>query len=109
MEIRDGLLRTTPESSGELDIASEESPNHGGEFRAGRPDTIVIHYIGSLKLARQLFLDSTKKLSAHLVVDRAKRRVVQMVNFSTIAWHAGRSSHEGRDGLNPYSIGIEVG
>ena len=34
--------------------------------------------------------------------------VTQLVPFDKIAWHAGKSSHQGRSGLNNYSIGIEI-
>lgn len=34
--------------------------------------------------------------------------VTQLVPFDTVAWHAGKSSYGGRDGLNNYSIGIEI-
>jgi N-acetylmuramoyl-L-alanine amidase len=30
------------------------------------------------------------------------------VHFDTISWHAGKSFYGGRDGLNKYSIGIEI-
>jgi hypothetical protein len=33
--------------------------------------------------------------------------VAQMVNFNSIAWHAGKSSHEGRNGLNSYSSALQ--
>jgi AmpD protein len=46
------------------------------------------------------------RVSAHLLV-RRDGRVVQYVSFNQRAWHAGRSSWQGRDACNDYSIGIE--
>ena len=46
------------------------------------------------------------RVSAHLLVLR-DGRVVQYVPFTQRAWHAGKSSWQGRDACNDYSIGIE--
>ena len=46
------------------------------------------------------------RVSAHLLV-RRDGRVVQYVPFNQRAWHAGKSSWQGRDACNDYSIGIE--
>jgi N-acetylmuramoyl-L-alanine amidase len=47
------------------------------------------------------------KASAHVVVGR-DGSVTQLVPFDRVAWHAGASSWEGLDGLNNYSLGIEL-
>ena len=47
------------------------------------------------------------KVSAHLFICRAGQ-VTQFVNFKHRAWHAGVSSHLGRDNCNDFSIGIEL-
>jgi N-acetylmuramoyl-L-alanine amidase len=47
------------------------------------------------------------KASAHLVVGR-QGEIYQLVPFDTVAWHAGRSSWQGRSGYNKYAIGIEI-
>lgn len=47
------------------------------------------------------------RVSAHLVIDRAGA-VTQFVPFQRRAWHAGASSHGGREGCNDYAIGIEL-
>lgn len=47
------------------------------------------------------------RVSAHFVVDR-KGKITQFVPISRRAWHAGKSSWEGRDNCNDYSIGIEM-
>jgi AmpD protein len=46
------------------------------------------------------------RVSAHLLV-RRNGEPVQFVSFNDRAWHAGRSSWQGRDACNDYSIGIE--
>jgi AmpD protein len=46
------------------------------------------------------------KASAHLLV-RRDGEVEQFVSFRDRAWHAGKSSWQGRDACNDYSIGIE--
>jgi len=56
--------------------------------------------------------DSFKRLeglavSSHLLI-RREGEVIQFVPFEKRAWHAGVSSHKGREGCNDYSIGIEL-
>jgi AmpD protein len=46
------------------------------------------------------------RVSAHLLV-RRDGEVVQFVSLNERAWHAGRSSWQGREACNDYSIGIE--
>jgi AmpD protein len=45
-------------------------------------------------------------VSAHVLV-RRNGEPVQFVPFGERAWHAGKSSWQGRDACNDYSIGIE--
>ncbi len=47
------------------------------------------------------------KVSAHLLINR-KGIGVQYVPFDKRAWHAGKSSYEGRERCNDFSIGIEL-
>ena len=46
------------------------------------------------------------RVSAHLLV-RRDGAVEQFVSFKDRAWHAGKSSWQGREACNDYSIGIE--
>ena len=46
-------------------------------------------------------------MSSHFVIDR-KGRLAQYVSCNDRAWHAGRSSWQGRDECNDWSIGIEL-
>ena len=86
-----------------------ESPNQGGPFAPGLPDTIVIHYTAgaSAESAIRTLCDRERRVSAHLVVGR-DGRMTQLLPFNIVGWHAGRSRWSERTGLNHYSIGIEV-
>jgi len=90
-------------------VTQQSSPNIGGKFKAGLPDTIVIHYTGgsSAQSSANWLCDQRAKASAHVVIG-TEGEIIQLVSFDTIAWHAGRSIWEGRSGLNQYSIGIEI-
>ena len=47
------------------------------------------------------------RVSSHVVI-RRDASVLQFVPFTQRAWHAGRSSFEGRAACNDFSIGIEL-
>ncbi|GAB2196348.1 1,6-anhydro-N-acetylmuramyl-L-alanine amidase AmpD [Sessilibacter sp. MAH4] len=49
----------------------------------------------------------TLKVSSHLFI-RRDGEVIQFVSFCNRAWHAGVSSHLGRENCNDFSIGIEL-
>jgi len=85
------------------------SPNHSGLFGKKHPDSIIIHYTATAtaKQAVNTLTNPRVKASAHLVVGR-DGAIFQLVDFNTIAWHAGASSYAGRNGFNKYAIGIEV-
>ncbi|CAA9891521.1 N-acetyl-anhydromuranmyl-L-alanine amidase [Candidatus Methylobacter favarea] len=46
-------------------------------------------------------------VSAHVLIKRSGK-IVQYVPFDKRAWHAGKSSYQGREQCNDYSIGIEL-
>ncbi len=85
------------------------SPNRTPGFVL-KPEGIVVH-----DTAGRLNGDSSvrwlcnpeARASAHLVVYR-DGKVVQLVPFNAKAWHAGKSSLQGRPGVNNFSIGIEI-
>lgn len=87
----------------------DEISKKGGSFKSGLPDTIVLHYTagGSVLSCINTFKDNDIKASAHVVVD-TDGSLTQMVPFHKIAWHAGESAWLDRNGLNSYSIGIEI-
>src|SRR5262249_25940231 len=47
------------------------------------------------------------RVSSHLAV-RRDGELTQFVSFGERAWHAGRSSYQGREECNDFSIGIEL-
>lgn len=47
------------------------------------------------------------RVSAHVLI-RRNGELVQYVPFTRRAWHAGASSHCGRDCCNDFSVGIEL-
>ena len=102
MDVKNHLL----EADG---IILSESPNKGGKFANGHPDSIIIHYTAgsSAESSVRSLSNPSQKVSAHLVVGR-KGEIFQLVPFDTIAWHAGRSKWKGRTGYNKFSIGIEI-
>jgi N-acetyl-anhydromuramoyl-L-alanine amidase len=102
------------------------SPHFDGRPAGLAPDLIVLHGIslppgefGGPWIAR-LFTGAVMpaqhhpffatlaglRASAHLLVLR-DGAIVQFVSFNDRAWHAGKSSWQGRDACNDYSIGIE--
>lgn len=83
------------------------SPNHGSELKA--PRFIAVHYTAGSSLASSTkwLCDRKAKASAHLIVGK-DGTVNQLVPFNVIAWHAGASEWAGLQGLNKYSIGIEI-
>jgi N-acetylmuramoyl-L-alanine amidase len=73
------------------------------------PIYLIMHYTAgpTLEGAVGWFLKPEANASAHLVVGR-DGQIVQMVAFNRRAWHAGKSSWGNLDGMNQYSIGIEL-
>jgi len=82
------------------------TPNMGGPIT---PEVLVLHYTVSWPAAGvvRTFQDPASKVSAHLVLD-LDGSWTQLVPFTRSAWHAGPSAWEGRNGLNSWSIGIEI-
>ncbi len=82
------------------------SPNIGGKVEARY---LVVHYTAgsSAQGAIDSLVDPKAKASAHLVIAR-DGAVTQLVAFDDVAWHAGRSRWNGLEGMNAYSIGIEL-
>ena len=50
---------------------------------------------------------STLRVSAHALI-RRDGELVQYVPFGERAWHAGKSSWQGRESCNDFSIGVEL-
>src|SRR5580704_3112887 len=85
------------------------SPNHGERKDGRRPDMILLHYTGmaDTKAALELLRASDSQVSAHYFVFE-DGRIIQMVQESRRAWHAGAASWAGETDINSCSIGIEI-
>jgi N-acetylmuramoyl-L-alanine amidase len=83
-----------------------KSPCTGGKLD---PRYLVIHYTagGNAESSVNWLTNLRSNASAHVVIGR-DGSVTQLVPFDTIARHAGVSSWYGLNGLNKYSIGIEL-
>jgi N-acetylmuramoyl-L-alanine amidase len=99
MQIKDDIL------SGD-NITVVDSPNKGGPIV---PQYLVMHYTAGRDAESSVrhFLNSAAQASAHLVIGR-DGKTWQLVPFTRKAWHAGRSAWAGLEGMNSYSIGIEL-
>jgi len=102
------------------------SPNHDARPAGVEPELIVIHGIslppgeyGGPWIDR-LFTNTlpahvhpyfaevcSMRVSSHLVVER-DGAVTQYVSLRDRAWHAGRSSYQGREACNDFSVGVEL-
>ena len=85
------------------------SPNHGDRKNGQRPDMILLHYTGMSDAAEALerLCARASEVSAHYFVFE-DGRIVQLVQESRRAWHAGASSWAGDTDINSCSIGIEI-
>lgn len=83
-----------------------ESPNRGGDMT---PEYLIMHYTANASGSGAInaLTDKRRRVSAHLVID-TDGSITQLVPFNKVAWHAGRSAWYGREGLNNFSIGIEM-
>jgi AmpD protein len=117
VDLESGLLR------GARQIAS---PNYDSRPAGAEADLIVIHGIslppgefGGPWIDR-LFTNSlpadvhpyfaevgSLRVSSHVVVARGGA-VTQYVPFAQRAWHAGKSSYQGREACNDFSVGVEL-
>jgi N-acetylmuramoyl-L-alanine amidase len=82
------------------------TPNKGNRYT---PKFLVLHYTAATtaKSAINWLLQPAAQASAHLVIDR-DGSITQLAPFNVITWHAGKSRWGGLEGLNKYTIGIEL-
>lgn len=85
------------------------SPNFDERMGVLKPDMLVLHYTGmiSAQAALERLTDPASGVSAHYMVDE-DGTVYSLVHPDKRAWHAGVSYWAGREGINHYSIGIEI-
>jgi AmpD protein len=119
-------LHIDPESGLLRGARQIESPNRDSRPDGVEADLIVVHGIslppgefGGPWIDRLFTNDlppevhpyfaevAGRRVSAHLFIAR-DGGVTQYVPFGERAWHAGRSSYEGREACNDFSIGVEL-
>ena len=85
------------------------SPNHGERKGNQRPDMILLHYTGmpDARGALERLCSPGSEVSAHYLV-LEDGRMIQMVQESRRAWHAGAAFWAGETDINSCSIGIEI-
>ena len=91
------------------DIEQRPSPNYGPRAADTPVDILLLHYTGmpSEAVALAWLTSRESQVSAHYFVGE-DGRVIQMVDESRRAWHAGKSSWAGETDINSRSIGIEI-
>jgi N-acetylmuramoyl-L-alanine amidase len=96
-----------PDSSVVADVIPSENY---GERRNGRtPDMIVLHYTGMAdgNMAVHRLTTIGTEVSSHYIVHE-DGRIIQSVQESRRAWHAGASAWAGEADINSCSIGVEI-
>ncbi len=86
-------------------IIWQSSPN----FDARRANLVVIHHTSDATVEEALRTLTTpeRKVSAHYLISR-DGSIIQLVEESARAWHAGQSWWNGQTDINSASIGIEL-
>jgi len=117
VDARDGVL---------LGARRVPSPNFDARPAGVCADLIVVHgislppgefggpwidrlFMNSLPPDRHPYFEgiAALRVSSHLLI-RREGEIVQFVSFNERAWHAGRSTYDGRESCNDFSIGIEL-
>jgi N-acetylmuramoyl-L-alanine amidase len=83
----------------------QPSPN----FDARRANLVVIHHTSDATVEEALhtLITPERKVSAHYLISR-DGSIIQLVEESACAWHAGQSWWNGQTDINSASIGIEL-
>ncbi len=100
------LAACAPFPSGQgRDALWRPSPN----FDQRRPNFVILHQTTNATVDKALatLTDPQRKVSAHYLIGR-DGGVIQLVDESARAWHAGESRWGGMSDLNSASIGIEL-
>ena len=96
-----------PESSLVADVVP--SPTYDERKDGRQPNIILLHYTGMQRAQEALdrLCDPESQVSAHYFVFE-DGRIVQSVQESRRAWHAGASHWAGETDINSSSIGVEI-
>lgn len=92
-----------------VEIIHRPSPNFDLRPSGTDPDLIIIHYtdMTSCEEALARLCDPEAKVSAHFLISKTGV-LYQLVDPNYRAWHAGKSTWEGKLDINNTSIGIEL-
>ncbi len=120
------MLKLNKTSNILMDIQYLPSENFDNRPVGVEIDTIVLHCISlpegdyTTNYVIDLFLNDLNinahpsfqelkdiKVSSHIFI-RRNGNIIQFVPFNSRAWHAGKSSYQGRNNFNDFSIGIEL-
>ncbi len=87
----------------------QASPNYGERALGSEIKIVILHYTGmsEAQKARDWLCNEESEVSSHYLIDEAGG-IVQMVDESARAWHAGVSSWHDDQDINSSSIGIEI-
>lgn len=87
----------------------QKSPNFLAPIHPRVVTCVVLHATAThcTEPALRWLTDPQSRVSAHYLVG-PEGRIIQMVAEKDIAWHAGRSAYLGREGVNAFSVGIEM-
>jgi len=78
------------------------------ERRGGKkPIYLIMHYTDTRDLENTLYMFNQNRVSAHYCVDD-DGKIIQIVDESMRAWHAGVAHWKGESDINSASIGIEI-
>lgn len=86
-----------------------ETSKNNVRFTEGNLRYIILNYTAgtNVEMSAKYFSDPDTQASTHLLVGR-DGEIFQLVHFNIIAWHAGKSSWKNLNGMNRYSIAIEM-
>lgn len=86
------------------------SPNHRERTTDERLRYVILHgtWMADDEAALARLTDPVAGVSCHYLITH-DGDLVQLVDESRVAFHAGQSTWEGTNGLNGYSLGIELG
>lgn len=90
-----------------ISISSVPSPNR--DARTSNVDMLILHYTGmpSGREALDRMRDPEARVSAHYMIGE-DGGVIQLVDESERAWHAGVACWKGQTDINSRSVGIEI-
>lgn len=87
-------------------VLFKPTPNKSGKYR---PEYLIMHYTASSSFdsAVSWLTNKAAKASAHLIIGKDSK-ICQLAPFNMVTWHAGISFWNGLDGMNKFSVGIEL-